>query len=115
VIALEPEWQPAAIYLSTHHVSNLDAYWRWYASQYGREDLVRRSVPFDSETFDVPSMRPGSLLLVGRDDTALAPSIAAGILRRLATIPEPADDPFFSILVRTTVGTPAAETAASRR
>ena len=33
VIALEPEWQPAAIYLSTHHVSNLDAYWRWYASR----------------------------------------------------------------------------------
>ena len=59
-----------------------------------------RTVAFDSEGFDVQSIQPGSLLLVGRDDTALARWIDAGLLRRLATIPEPADPPFFSILVR---------------
>jgi len=104
VIALEPQWRPKTIYLSTHHVSNIDAYWRLYLSKYGREDLLARGVPFDSEGFDVASIQPGSLLLVGRDDTALAKSIEAGMLRRLAAIPEPADPPFFSILVRTPTG-----------
>ena len=33
--------------------------------------------------------QPGSLLLVGRDDTALARWIDAGLLRRLATVPGP--------------------------
>lgn len=108
-VALEPQWRPATIYLSTHHISNLDAYWRLYLSKYGRVDLLRRTVLFDSEGFDVRSIQPGSLLLVGRDDTALTSSIDAGLLRRLATIPEPADLPFFSILVRTPLGTAAAE------
>ena len=31
---------PAAIYLSSHHVSNLDAYWRLYLSQYGRRSFA---------------------------------------------------------------------------
>ena len=104
VLALERQWRPPAIYLSTHHVSNLDAYWRLYLYKYGRQDLLMRTVAFDSEGFDVQSIQPGSLLLVGRDDTALAPSIDAGLLRRLATIPEPADPPFFSILVRIPAG-----------
>jgi 4-amino-4-deoxy-L-arabinose transferase-like glycosyltransferase len=106
LIALEPQWRPATIYLSTHHVSNIDAYWRLYVSKSGRTDLLPRVVTFDSEALDVASIQPGSLLLVGRDDIALAPSIAAGMLRRLATIPEPADPPFFSILVRTPIGVP---------
>jgi 4-amino-4-deoxy-L-arabinose transferase-like glycosyltransferase len=103
-IALEPQGRPAAIYLSTHHVSNLEAYWRLYLIKYGRLDLLQRTVPFDSAGFDVESIPPGSLLLVGRDDTALTASVDAGLLRLLAAIPEPADPPFFSILVRTSVG-----------
>ena len=113
VIALEPRFRPATIYLSTHHVSNLEAYWRFYVRRYGREDLLKRAVSFDSEGFDVASIQPGSLLLVGRDDTALTPSLDAGILRRLATIPEPADPPFFSILVRTPISTRTAETVSA--
>jgi hypothetical protein len=103
-LALEPQWRPPIIYLATHHVSNLDAYWRLYLSKYGRSDLLKKTVQFDSEGFDVPSIPPGSLLIVGPDDTALARSINAGLLRRLATIPEPADSPFFSILVRMPAG-----------
>jgi hypothetical protein len=111
VLALERQWRPSAIYLATHHVSNLDAYWRLYLNKYGRQDLLMRTVAFDSEGFDVQSIQPGSLLLVGRDDTALARWIDAGLLRRLATIPEPADPPFFSILVRVP---PAAPEGAAR-
>ena len=105
VLALERQWRPPAIYLSTHHVSNLDAYWRLYLHEVrpaGSRSCARST-----------SIRKGSMcrrchraacLLVGRDDTALAPSIDAGLLRRLATIPEPADPPFFSILVRIPAG-----------
>lgn len=101
LLARERQQRPAAIYLSTHHISYLDAYWRLYLIKYGRQDLLQHTVYFDSEGFDVQSIPSGSLLLVGRDDTALVPSIDAGRLRTLAVIPEPADPPFFSILVRT--------------
>jgi 4-amino-4-deoxy-L-arabinose transferase-like glycosyltransferase len=110
LIALEPQFRPATIYLSTHHVSNLEAYWRLYARMYGREDLLGRAVPFDSEGFDVASIQPGSLLLVGPDDKALTPSLDAGLLRRLVTIPEPGNPPFFSVLARTPLSTRTAET-----
>jgi hypothetical protein len=109
VIALEPQSRPDTIYLSSRHVSNLDAYWRLYLRQYSRLDLLQRTALFDSEGLDVRSIKPGSLLLVGRDDTALAPSIDAGLLRVVATIPEPADQPFFSILVRTPMTVSTAE------
>jgi hypothetical protein len=109
VIALEPQSRPDTIYLSSRHVSNLDAYWRLYLRQYSRLDLLQRTALFDSEGVDVRSIKPGSLLLVGRDDTALARSIDAGLLRVVATIPEPADQPFFSILVRTSMTVSTAE------
>jgi hypothetical protein len=109
VIALEPQSRPDTIYLSGRHVSNLDAYWHLYLRKYGRLDLLQRTALFDSEGFDVRAIKPGSLLLVGRDDTALAPSIDAGLLRVVATIPEPADQPFFSILVRTSMTVSTAE------
>jgi hypothetical protein len=38
--------------------------------QYSRLDLLQRTALFDSEGVDVRSIKPGSLLLVGRDDTA---------------------------------------------
>ncbi len=53
VIALEPQWRPDTIYLSSRHVSNLDAYWHLYLRQYGRLDLLQRTALFDSEGFDV--------------------------------------------------------------
>ena len=75
------QWHPATIYLSTHHVGNLGAYWKLYLSKDGRRDLLPRTVPFDSDGFDVKSIQPGSLLLVGRDDTALTAALDAGLLR----------------------------------
>jgi 4-amino-4-deoxy-L-arabinose transferase-like glycosyltransferase len=110
-VALESRTRPATIYLSTHHVANLEAYWKLYLIMYGRTDLLRRAVPFDSAGLDVRSIQSGSLLIVGPDDTALVPSIDAGLLRSVATIPEPAGPPFFSILVRTSLGPPTVEPA----
>jgi hypothetical protein len=102
LLARERQLASPAIYVSTHHVSYIDAYWRLYLMKYGRQDLLARTVYFDAERDDVETIPAGSLFLAGRDDTSLlAPSIDAGLLRRIATIPEPADPPFFSILVRT--------------
>jgi hypothetical protein len=101
LVDLAARQPPPLIYVSTHHTTNLEAYWKLYAIEYGREDLLARTKPFDSEQFDAAAIAPGSLLLVGRDDTALTPAIDAGILRRAATIAEPADPPFFSVLFRT--------------
>jgi hypothetical protein len=101
LLARERQHPAPAIYLSTHHIAYIEAYWRLYLIKYGRRDLLQRTVYFDSDGFDVQSIPTGSLLLVGPDDTALAPSIRADLLRTLAVIPELADPPFFSILVRT--------------
>ena len=102
LLARERQLPSPAIYVSTHHVSYIDVYWRLYLMKYDRQDLLARTVYFDAERDDVGTIPAGSLFLAGRDDTSLlAPSIDAGLLRRIATIPEPADPPFFSILVRT--------------
>jgi hypothetical protein len=110
LVALAAQQPPPAIYVSTHHTTSLEAYWRLYAIEYGREDLLPHTIPFDSERFDAAGISPGSLLLVGRDDTALTPAVDTGILRRVATIPEPADPPFFSILMRTSRQAPESQT-----
>jgi hypothetical protein len=104
VLSHEREMRSPAIYLSTHHISYMDAYWRLYLIKHGRQDLLARTVYFDSEGYDAATIPAGTLLLVGRDDTALGPAIDSGLLRKVAEIPEPADPPFFSILVRTAAG-----------
>lgn len=101
VLAADRARPAPAVYLSTHHITSIDAYWRLYLIKYHREDLLPKTVYFDSDRFDVESIPTGSLVLVGPDDRALGPSIAAGALRVMATIPEPADSPFFSLLART--------------
>jgi hypothetical protein len=100
ILAREPQMHPPGIYLSTHHIPYVEPYWRFYLIKYGRQDLLARTALFDSAAFDVRRVPPHSLLVVGRDDTALAPWVASGDLREVAKIPEPGDPPFFSILVR---------------
>ena len=106
LVALAGQQPSPAIYVSTHHTTNLEAYWRFYAITYRREDLLQRTRLFDSVEFDAAAIPEGSLLLVGRDDTALTRAVDAGVLRRVAIIPEPADPPFFSILTRTNMRAP---------
>ena len=103
LLARERQQVSPAIYVSTHHLSYIDVYWRLYLIKQGRQDLLARTVYFDAERDVIETIPAGSLFLAGRDDASLlAPSIEAGLMRRIATIPEPADPPFFSILVRTT-------------
>jgi len=93
--------RPPAIYVSIHHTSYIEAYWRLYLIKHARQDLLARTVYFESDRDRLETIPAGSLFLAGRDDTALlAASIDSGLLRRLADIPEPADPPYFSILVR---------------
>jgi 4-amino-4-deoxy-L-arabinose transferase-like glycosyltransferase len=108
------ERQPApAFYISTHHIPYIDAYWRLYLIERGREELLRRTVYFDSEGFDAAVIPRGALLLTGIDDTSLNRLIDAGQLRRVAAVPEPGNPPFFFVLERVgaTTDTPASSPA----
>ncbi|HMF92821.1 MAG TPA: glycosyltransferase family 39 protein [Vicinamibacterales bacterium] len=98
LLALDDRQGAPAIYISTHHITYIDAYWRLYLIKCKREELLQRTIYFDSEGFDVSALPPGALLLTGIDDTALNPSVEAGRLRRVAAIEEPGNPPAFFIL-----------------
>jgi len=98
LMMLDERQRAPAIYISTHHVTYIDAYWRLYLIKHKREELLQRTIYFDSDGFDVSAVPPGALLLTGIDDTSLDPSVASGRLRRIAAIPEPGNPPSFFIL-----------------
>ncbi len=99
---------PPAIYISTHHVPYIDAYWRLYLIKHRREDLLARTRYFGEDGLDA-AIPAESLVLSGIDDRSVDRLVASGRLRRLASIPEPGNAPFFSILE----STPRADTGAS--
>ncbi|HJZ74774.1 MAG TPA: glycosyltransferase family 39 protein [Vicinamibacterales bacterium] len=98
LLALDDRQRAPAIYISTHHVTYIDAYWRLYLIKHKREELLRRTIYFDSDGFDVSAVPPGALLLTGIDDTSLNPAIETGRLRRVTAIAEPGNPPSFFIL-----------------
>jgi 4-amino-4-deoxy-L-arabinose transferase-like glycosyltransferase len=57
------------VYLSTD-VQFVDLYWRLYLTKYGREDLLSRTVYFDSGRLDVRSVPSRSLVLARADGSA---------------------------------------------
>lgn len=100
VIARAAGAQRRPIYMSTHRIPYLDAYWRLYLIKHGREDLLGRTTYVDADTLDVTAMPAGSVLLASTQDAALQKFVDAGDLRELALIPEPGDPPAFRILER---------------
>jgi hypothetical protein len=78
--------------------SYLPAYWRFYATKHGREDLLRKAV-FVKETDDLQATPPGSLVLGNHEDPHFRKLLDGGA-RRLADIPEIDRDSFFTIAVR---------------
>jgi hypothetical protein len=98
VIALDSRVHPPAIYMNTDRIPYIESYWQWYALQHGRQDLIGRTVYFALDDFDLRLIAERSLVLARPEDV---PRLEAfGHLRRLATIPEPADAPTFVILQR---------------
>jgi 4-amino-4-deoxy-L-arabinose transferase-like glycosyltransferase len=89
-----------AIYLTTTKDPYVESYWRFALIKHGKESLLARTRYFDRDAPDVTILAPGSLVLRIADDRRFDIAVAAGTLRQLAEIPEPADPSYFSILVR---------------
>ena len=99
IIDREPREHPPAIYLSKA-IPYIDAYWRFYVMKHGRQDLLERTEYFDPKNLNVQAVPERSVLLTTPDDTEVQALVAAGRLRMLALIPEPADPPSFAIFQR---------------
>ena len=65
-----------------------------------RQDLLERTEYFDPKNLNVQAVPERSVLLTTPDDTEVQALVAAGRLRMLALIPEPADPPSFAIFQR---------------
>jgi hypothetical protein len=89
-----------AIYLTSGKDPYMASYWQLTLIKTGRRDLLARTVYFDDDRLDLATVPAGSLILSGLDDRRLIALTAAGELRRLADISEPADPAYFSILQR---------------
>jgi hypothetical protein len=100
VIARAPRGGQQPVYMSTHRIPYLDAYWRLYLIKHGREDLLKRTEYFDADTLDARTVPAGSVLLASSQDASLQRLVESGELSELALIPEPGDPPQFRILRR---------------
>jgi 4-amino-4-deoxy-L-arabinose transferase-like glycosyltransferase len=100
ILSRDAEAHAPAIYLSTHRIPYIAAYWNLYLIKNKREDLLARTRYFDADTLDVRDVPEGSLLLASREDKALDALIENGGLKLLAASPEPGDPPAFAILRR---------------
>jgi hypothetical protein len=98
VIDRESQDRLPAVYISTDQTPYIDAYWRFYLLKHGREALLDRTVYFTGKTLNLETVAPKSLMVVGPRDAEIL--VASGRLRRIASIPEPADPPFFSVWER---------------
>lgn len=98
VIDRESRDRLPAVYISTDQTPYIDAYWRFYLIKHGREALLDRTVYFTGKTLNLETVAPKSLIVVGPRDAEIL--VASGRLRRIASIPEPADPPFFSVWER---------------
>jgi len=100
ILRRDAETPAPAIYLSTHRVPYLAAYWKLYLIKNRREDLLARTKYFDADTVDIRDVPEGSLLLASKEDKTLNALVENGGLKLLAEIPEPGDPPAFAILRR---------------
>ena len=76
------------------------AYWRFALLKHHREDLLGRTVYFDAKTLDINHVPRRALILMNRDDAPLVALVKSGQLLELASIPEPADPPYYAVAER---------------
>jgi 4-amino-4-deoxy-L-arabinose transferase-like glycosyltransferase len=100
ILARDAQSPAPAIYLTSSKDPYIAAYWEFALIKAGRRDLLGRTLYFDGETIDTATVAPGSLILMNTDDRRLVAQVAAGGLRRVADIQEPADPVFFTVLER---------------
>jgi 4-amino-4-deoxy-L-arabinose transferase-like glycosyltransferase len=75
----------------------MDAYWRFYAAMYGREELLERSTQA-FEIIDAPKTPAGSLFLSYVDDRDVMRLVGNHTLEVVQVVPELDREPFFAVL-----------------
>jgi cysteine synthase B len=88
------------IFLSNGDDAMMEGYWRLALAKHRREALLQKTVYFDAKRVGIDDLPRRALILINRDDTALAPLLASGQLHQLAAIPEPADPPYYFVVER---------------
>jgi 4-amino-4-deoxy-L-arabinose transferase-like glycosyltransferase len=88
------------VYLSAGGNALMAAYWRFALLKHHREDLLAKTVYFDSNTVDITTVPGRALILMSRDDARLVALVKSGQLRELALVPEPADPPYYAVVER---------------
>lgn len=92
-----------AIYLShlDRDVEIIRQYWRFYLAKHGREDLMSRTVILgESQTLDLATMPPNSIILARTTDPTITALAAGGELALEMAIPEPGGRPFYAVFRR---------------
>jgi hypothetical protein len=99
IIARDPKGD-RPIFLSSGAEPTMEAFWRLAVEEHHRRDLLAKTVYFDARRAGLADLPPHALVLINRDDAALASLAAAGQLREVAAIPEPGDPPYYFVLER---------------
>jgi hypothetical protein len=86
-----------AIYLNSKRILYVGAYWQLYTIKHHRQDLLQRTVYFDSMTLDFQQLPAGSLLLSTPDDPAMRGLVQAGTLRSIVEFPEIGNPPMLAL------------------
>ena len=88
------------IFLSNGSDAIMAAYWRFAVLKHHRQDLLGKTVYFDAKTLEINSVPDRALILMSRDDGRLVAMVRSGQLTELASIPEPADPPYYAVVER---------------
>jgi 4-amino-4-deoxy-L-arabinose transferase-like glycosyltransferase len=99
VLAREPRQQPPAIYLS-RSIPFVDYYWRLYIIKHRREDLLRRTEYFDSNTLVVGHVPARSLLVLELGAPSDQALVKGGGLTPVKTALEPDNTAAFGVFQR---------------
>ncbi len=107
IIARDEHERVPAVYFSSlkssaGHIDGrdqyMDAYWKFYLTKHGRQNLLARTRPFDPQA--VQAVPPRSLVLGNAGDTTIDKLVAGGDLKAVKTIDELNGESFFVVLQR---------------
>lgn len=104
IIERNPADRPQPVFLTAGREKIIDAFWKLSLAMADREDLLPHTTYFDSATLDgFDSIPPGAFVLVTVDDKALLEGVKTGAFTEILRVPEPADEPVFTVLRRNPV------------
>jgi hypothetical protein len=99
VIDRTPRESSQPVYLN-RNIRFIELYWKLYLLKHHREDLLERTVYFDSKSLNAPSVPRGSLILNGGKNGSPPPPLGAGEFRQVKQVMNVDQTPCCEILER---------------